>query len=229
MRFFDIKTNIIPRVDPNCESISQSLNLLKEFRSRGITKICSSPNYFDIGQNEIQNIVIDIQKEASKLEDFEIPEIYTSVMYPINLDLIEIENTRSINNSRFLLCKFPTFGIPKNYMEKLRYLVNNNYIPIISNFTHCNLNKQQRIINEIFEIGCFFDLDIYDFFEYKNKHATKSIKLMESNQSIITISGFNKLDDLDKGFERFSKQTKIDLKKLKEIYCWDNPNLIISS
>tara|TARA_B100000579_G_scaffold257090_1_gene211646 strand:- start:398 stop:1087 length:690 start_codon:yes stop_codon:yes gene_type:complete len=229
MRFFDIKTNIIPRVDPNCESISQSLNLLKEFKGRNITKICSSPNYFDIGEIEIQNIIIDIQKEASKLEDFEIPEIYTSVMHPINLDLIEIKNIRSINNSRFLLCKFPTFGIPVNYSDKLRYLVNNNYIPIISNFSHCDLNKYQKVIQEIFEIGCFFDLDINDFFEYKNKYSTRSIKFMESQQSIITVSGFNKLDDMDKGFERFSRITKINQKKLKEVYCWDNPNLIISS
>jgi len=52
---------------------------------------------------------------------------------------------------------------------------------------------------------------------------------MENLQSIITVSGFNKLKDINKSFERFSKQTKIDLNKLIEIYCWDNPNLIISS
>ncbi len=229
MRYFDIKSNIIPRIDPNCESISQSLNLLKEFRSRGIYKICSSPNYFDVGNVEINDIIIDIQKEASKLENFEIPEIYISVIHPINLDLIEIENLRSINDSRFLLCKFPTYGVPKNYVQKLKYLVNNNYIPVITNFYNCTLNNNQKAIQEIFEIGCFFDLDIYDYFKFKNKHASKSIRHMENLQSIITVSGFNKLKDINKSFERFSKQNKIDLNKLIEIYCWDNPNLIISS
>ena len=133
MRFFDIKTNIIPRVDPNCDSISESLKFLKEFRERNIHKICSSPNYFDVGHNKIEEIVIDIQKEASKIENFEIPEIYTSILYPINIDLIGLENISSVNNSRFLLCKFPTYGTPVNYLEKLNYLINNNYIPVLTN------------------------------------------------------------------------------------------------
>ena len=98
MRFFDIKTNIIPRVDPNCDSISESLKFLKEFRERNIHKICSSPNYFDVGHNKIEEIVIDIQKEASKIENFEIPDIYTSILYPINIDLIGLENISSVNN-----------------------------------------------------------------------------------------------------------------------------------
>ena len=130
MRFFDIKTNIIPRVDPNCDSISESLKFLKGFRERNIHKICSSPNYFDVGHNKIEEIIIDIQKEASKIENFEIPDIYTSILYPINIDLIGLENINSVNNSRFLLCKFPTYGTPVNYLEKLKYLINNNYITI---------------------------------------------------------------------------------------------------
>ena len=88
MRFFDIKTNIIPRVDPNCDSISEALKFLNEFRNNDIYKICSSPNYFDLGNNKIDEIIIDIQKEASKLENFEIPEIFISTLYPVNIDLI---------------------------------------------------------------------------------------------------------------------------------------------
>ena len=45
MRLFDIKTNIIPRIDPNCDSISESLNYLKDFKNRNLDKICSSPNF----------------------------------------------------------------------------------------------------------------------------------------------------------------------------------------
>ena len=57
MRLFDIKTNIIPRIDPNCDSISESLNYLKKFKDRNIEKICSSPNYFDVEDNNIIDIM----------------------------------------------------------------------------------------------------------------------------------------------------------------------------
>ena len=75
MRLFDLKTNIIPRVDPNCDSISESLNYLKIFKEKNIDKICSSPNFW-FEDNNLSDILIDLQKEASKIEDLEIPEIF---------------------------------------------------------------------------------------------------------------------------------------------------------
>tara|TARA_X000001036_G_C20455896_1_gene715338 strand:+ start:25 stop:708 length:684 start_codon:yes stop_codon:yes gene_type:complete len=227
MRFFDIKTNIIPRVDPNCESISESLTFLKEFKNKKIDKVCSAPNYFDIGHKEIKEIIIDIQKEASKIENFEIPEIFSSILYPINSDLINMKKIMSINNSRFLYCKFPTFGIPHNYLEKLIYLINNNYIPILTNINNSPLNIKK--INELLDIGCLFDIDIYNFFQFKNNKSIKIINFLERRDSILTVSGLSKIEELLKNLERFSKLTKIDLDKLKIIYCWENPNLIISS
>jgi len=229
MRLFDIKTNIMPRVDPNCESISQSLSLLKEYKDQNIHKVCSAPNYFDVENNAIKEIIIDVQKEASKIENFEIPEIFISIIYPVNINLIELEKIVSINNSRFIHCKFPNYGTPSNYLEKLKYLINNNYIPIITNANNSPLNKNLKNLNELLEIGCFFDIDINDFFLYKNKKSIKTIKYLEIRDSILTISGFSKMKSKDKKFERFSRLTKIDLDKLKEVYCWSNPNLIISS
>ena len=38
MRLFDIKTNIIPRIDPNCDSISESLNYLKNLKTEILRK-----------------------------------------------------------------------------------------------------------------------------------------------------------------------------------------------
>jgi len=229
MRLFDIKTNIMPRVDPNCESISQSLSLLREYKNQNIHKVCSAPNYFDVESHQIKEIIIDVQKEASKIENFEIPEIFIAILYPVNINLIELEKIISINNSRFIFCKFPTYGIPSNYLEKLKYLINNNYIPIITNVDNSPINKNFKNLNELLEIGCFFDIDINDFFLFKSKKSIQTIKYLDAKDSILTISGFSKLKYLDKDFERFSRLTKIDLNKLKEIYCWNNPNLIISS
>ncbi len=229
MRLFDIKTNILPRIDPNCDSISESLNYLKNFKKRNLDKICSTPNFFDVGDYNLSDILIDLQKEASKLENFEIPEIFSSAIYPLNTNLIEFDNLITINETNFIICKFPTFGIPPNYTEKLRYLINNNYLPIITNIVHSPLGKNQKILNGLFEIGCLFDIDINDFFEFKNKKISKIIKYMENQNSIITVSGFNKIIELQRSFERFSKQTGVDKDKLEHKYCWSNPNLIISS
>ena len=229
MRLFDIKTNILPRIDPNCDSISESLNYLKGFKNRNLEKICSSPNFFDVGKNNLPDVLIDLQKEASKLENFDIPEIFSSVIYPMNTNLVEFNNFITINNSNFIMCKFQTFGVPVNFYEKLRYLINNNYLPIITNIVYSPLGKNKKILNDLFEIGCLFDIDINDFFEFKNKSAVKIIKFLENQNSIITISGFNKIEELEKSFERFSKQTGLERDKLEHKYCWSNPNLIISN
>jgi len=227
-RLFDIKTNIIPRLDPNCDSISESLNRLKIFKERNLEKICSCPNYFDIGNKNISDILIDIQKEASKLDGFEIPEIFSSALYPLNANILAIKKLISINNSTFILCKFPTHGIPHNYKEKLSYLINNNYLPIITNLDHSPLNNSKKL-KEIMEMGCLFDIDLYNFFKSKDKKLINIIKYMEKQNSIITISGFNKLENVDESLKIFSRKTKIDIKKVEEVYCWGNPNLIINS
>ena len=74
-----------------------------------------------------------------------------------------------------------------------------------------------------------FDIDIYDFFEFKNKKTSKIIKYMEKQNSIITVSGFNRIVELQRSFERFSKQTGVDRDKLEHEYCWNNPNLIVNN
>ena len=66
MRLFDIKTNIMPRVDPNCDSISESLKLLNKFRNRNISKICTVPNYFDLGDNNNAPTLCAIIENFSK-------------------------------------------------------------------------------------------------------------------------------------------------------------------
>ena len=68
MRLFDIKTNIIPRVDPNCESISQSLSLLREFKNRNVHKVCSAPNYFDVENYQIKEIIIGTNNKGKYRE-----------------------------------------------------------------------------------------------------------------------------------------------------------------
>tara|TARA_S200000501_G_scaffold185937_1_gene174889 strand:- start:2252 stop:2941 length:690 start_codon:yes stop_codon:yes gene_type:complete len=229
MRLFDIKTNIIPRVDPNCESISESLSFLKEFKDKDIEKICSAPNFFDVGNNQIEDIIIEIQKEASKIEDFEIPIIYNSIVYPINIDIVNLEKINSINNSRFFFCRFPSYGVPSNYLEKLKYAVNNNYIPILTNVYNSPISRKIKNLNDLLEIGCFFDVDLNNFVKFNNKKSIKIIKYMEHKNSILTISGFSKMQDLENNFEKFSKKTKIDLDKIQNIYCWSNPNMIIFS
>tara|TARA_B100000424_G_C22571184_1_gene322189 strand:- start:88 stop:516 length:429 start_codon:yes stop_codon:yes gene_type:complete len=135
----------------------------------------------------------------------------------------------SINNSRFVYCRFPSNGIPKNYNENVRFLINSKYVPIITNFNYCPLSEDKKVINELFEIGCLFDIDLYDYFEFGNRHSTNVIKYMEEQGSIITFSGINRLTDINKAFLRLNRQSKINLDKIIEYYCWKNPNLIISN
>jgi hypothetical protein len=52
---------------------------------------------------------------------------------------------------------------------------------------------------------------------------------MESQNSIISISGISKLNEIQRSFNRFCKQTGIDKDKLEHVYCWGNPALITNS
>ena len=112
------------------------------------------------------------------------------MIYPLNNELKDFNKLVSINNSQFIYCKFPTNGIPINYEDFLRNLITNGYVPIITNITHCSLNENIKKINELFEYGCLFDIDIFDFHNF-NFYAGNDLLFRALRQSTI---GAERLD-----------------------------------
>ena len=225
MNLIDLKANIIPQVDPGCSSLSDSLNKLKLMKESNISKICAAPEYYDSINFNINDMLVEIQKESSKLEGFKIPELTSGVVYPLNIDFKKINNFESINKTAYIFCRFPSHDLNKNFSENINSLITRNYIPILVNIENSFIKLNQ--IKELKEIGCLVSVDLY--LSYWSNTAKDCIRKLESDHLIDIVAGFSKFENLKHSVIKFSEDSKINMKKLENLYMNKNPNLILES
>ena len=229
MGLFDLKANIIPGVDPDFGSLVDSLNKLKSIKGMNINKICAAPSYYDAINHDIESIIIEIQKEASKLYKFDIPELFSSITYPINLKFDEFNNLKTINGTGYLFCQFPFYDLNKDFINKIKTLINQNYIPVLINLEQSFLNDKLNQIKELKSIGCLVSVDLYLYINNWSNTVNDCVRRLEKEYLIDIVTGFSKFENFDQEIHRFCKHSKIEEIKLREIYMEENPNLISSS
>ena len=225
MNLIDLKANIIPQVDPGCSSLSDSINKLKLMKDSNIRKICAAPEYYDSINFNINDMLIEIQKESSKLEGFEIPELTSGMVYPLNLDFKKINNFETINKTAYIFCRFPSYDLNKKNFENINSLLTRNYIPILVNIENSSIKLNK--IRELKEIGCLVSVDLY--LNYWSNTAKDFIRKLESNHLIDIVAGFSKFENLKHSVIKFSEDSKINMEKLENLYMNENPNLILES
>jgi tyrosine-protein phosphatase YwqE len=231
MDFFDLKVNIIPEIDPYCENISESISALNKMAKNSIKKVCAMPLSIDIqDEYNIENILVEIQKEASQISDLIIPKLIWGIEYPLNFDIASIDNLRSINNGKYVMVKFPTNDIPKDYQIQLRYLIAQGLTPIINNLENSLLSSKTKEVQSINEIGCLINIDMTNYFLNKSNKLNKFIIDLEKKDMIVLVSGFSKLTEgLYEKIVEFSELTKIEFSKLTKHYMSRNPDIIANS
>jgi len=226
MDLLDLKANIVPQVDPNCASLSDSINKLKLMKEMNINKICAAPEYYDSINFNINDILIEIQKESSKLEGFQIPELTSGIVYPLNIDFKNIPNLETINKTRYIFCRFPSYDLNKDFSEKINSLFTQNYIPVLVNLENSYLHNRLNKIKELKGLGCLVSIDLSTCWSNESKDC---IRKLESNNLIDVVTGFSKFENLNEIINKFSSDSKIEDEKLQEIYMYENPNLILKS
>ena len=229
MGLFDLKANNIPGVDPDFGSLVDSMNKLKSIKGMNINKICAAPSYYDAANHDIESIIIEIQKEASKLDEFDIPELFSSITYPINLKFEEFNDLKTINGTGYLFCQFPFYDLNKDFINKIKTLINQNYIPVLINLEQSFLNDKLNQIKELKSIGCLVSVDLYLYINNWSNTVNDCVRRLEKEYLIDIVTGFSKFENFDQEIYRFCKDSKIEEIKLREIYMEENPNLISSS
>ena len=89
--------------------------------------------------------------------------------------------------------------------------------------SYVKLNK----IKELKEIGCLVGVDLYS--SYWSNEAKDYIRKLESDNLIDIVTGFSKFENLKDSVIKFSKDSKINMEKLENLYMNENPNLILES
>ncbi len=226
MNSLDLKANIIPEVDPGCNSLAESIKKLKLMKEMNINKVCAAPEYYDSVNFNIDDILIEIQKESSKLDGFKIPELISGVVYPINIDFKKT-NLKTISKTNYIFCRFPTYDLNNNFIENINFLFNQNYTPILMNLENSYFNNKFSKIKELKDMGCLISIDLNS--NNWSKESIACTNKLDSGNLIDIITGFSKFENLSEIINKFSLSSGIDKERLEKIYMNETPNLIIES
>ena len=231
MNFFDLKVNIIPNIDPNFSSISNSMEILKEIHSHDISKICAVPFIYDIKKRNPTKILTEIQKEASKISDFNIPDLSHAIEYPINYKYSNPSELVTLNHTKYLMLKFPSFDLPLNLIEILNRFNSQGFTIIINNLESNILFKKYFDTKILTENNCLLNIDISKIILSKKSNQIPFIKFINEKKLIASFSGFSKRisDGVIETINKFSYLTGIDKDKILNDFMWRNPNIINSS
>ncbi len=186
----DFHSHILPELDDGSRSIEETINLIKEAKKVGFTKIIATSHYiqdeyeFDVESRE--KFLEMINKGIKDLEiDIELylgSEIY--VDYNM-LELIQDNKASTINNSKYILFELPMRNEIPNLKNIIYNLLGNKYVPIIAHPERYEyVKKNPNWLLEFLELGVLFQANFGSVLGMYGKHAEKTVKLLLKNNMI---------------------------------------------
>lgn len=233
----DIHSHLLYGVDDGAKSIEESLDILADLKRLGYTDVILTPHYikdshYDSKRSE--NLKrLKVLKEELKNNNIDI-NVYLGNEIYIDDDIEEFLNNdiiSSLNDSKFLLIELPMSGEYPNYKEIFNYLIKKNYNVILAHpERYLAFQKDFSKVEELSDIGVYFQCNIESINGRYGKNAKKTIKKLLKNRKI----NFLATDIHHKrNNEDFLKSKKSILKYIKEeefnILTYENPSKIIKS
>ena len=233
----DFHSHILPGVDDGSASIEETMQLIKEARKVGFTKIISTSHYVEEQYEyneatrkqflEILNAGVKSLGEDVKL--YLGSEIYAS--YDI-VELLKEAKASSINNSRYVLFELPMQNELPNFKNIIYQLLANNYIPIIAHPERYSYVKENpNWLIEFIELGVLFQANYGSIIGIYGKQAQKTVKQLLKNNMIHFLGSdvhrpktiYTKIPEIMEELEKVIDAEQI--KKLSEI----NPSLVLEN
>jgi protein-tyrosine phosphatase len=155
----DIHSHILSGLDDGATHMQESLNMARQAVSQGIHTVIATPhhangrysNKSDIIKNSVDQLNARLQEEQIPLQVLAGQEVR---VYQELLKHLEDGELLSLDNSRYILLEFPSYGIPSSAQEVLYELQVMGKVPIIA-----HPERNQEIIKnpvkllELVELG----------------------------------------------------------------------------
>ncbi len=163
-KFVDIHTHFLP-IQDGPGDIGQAVRAIRIAEENNISKIILTPHYMsdDISYNrsDVFNLFKELKEETQK-KGLDV-ELYLGNECVIDDKITEdIKEGRALTlgGTRYILCEYPFFQIPFNYMKIIYQLIDNGYRPIIAH-PERNLYIQTNIrsLLELKNNGCLIQIN----------------------------------------------------------------------
>lgn len=210
----DLHNHLLYRIDDGSKSLEESIEILNNLESEGVTSIVVTPHYI-IGSNYNSN---NIEKERllKELQKRTNIKLYLgNEIYIDNRVSEEIKNGNisTINNSKYLLIELPLHEKMECAKDILFRLRNEGYIPIIAHPERYHYISLDELIGYV-EMGCLLQGNITSLNNKYGNNARLNLELLLKKRMIYVMGTDT--------HSNHNSNIKECLKKLKKIINDDN-------
>lgn len=180
----DFHSHILPQTDDGSISIEETINILKEAKQVGFTKVISTSHYlegyYESNQKERNELLEKIKQENVEVELYLGSEIYISENM---IEFLKDKKASSINNSRYVLFELPMGNETMLAKEMIYRLIENNYVPVIAHpERYSYVQDNPEYVEELLQMGAMFQANYGSVIGLYGKKAEKTVKkLLKEN------------------------------------------------
>ena len=174
----DFHSHILPNIDDGSSSIEESINILKEAKEAGFTKIISTSHYieeyYESDEKERTELLKNIEKNYQDIELYLGNEIYITDQM---IELVKEGKASTINNSKYILFELPMNTKTMLTKEMIYRIIENGYTPIIAHPERYNyVQGYPEYVEELAEMGAMFQANYGSIIGMYGEKAKKTVK-----------------------------------------------------
>ena len=187
LNMIDFHSHILPGIDDGSRNMEQSIQILKEAKEAGFSKVISTSHYmeeyFECDENNRKQLIEELQKEVKDIELYLGSEIYITNNI---VDLIKDGKASSINGTKYVLFEFPLAETkPMNDKEVIYRLIENGYVPIIAHpERYPFIQKDPDYLFDLADMGALFQANYGSIIDMYGSKAKKTLKKLLKNDLI---------------------------------------------
>lgn len=190
----DMHSHILFEVDDGPTTIEESMELLKEVKSKGVTHIIFTPHFnkrnhslnHEKTEENFQKLKKAVNKENLNIEIYLGNEVYLdSIGYTTILD----NGFNTLAGSMYILIEFNEMLPPSNIPEICYETMLNGYIPIIAHAERYEfLHNNNKMLRDILEEGAHLQINASTIINKESKERNKFAHYLLKNQLISFIA-----------------------------------------
>ena len=182
----DMHSHILPNIDDGSRNMEETLNLIKEAKKIGFTKIVLTPHYiegyYEKGEEERKALIDKISREVKGIELYNANEVYMSENI---INLLQEKKISKINDTKYLLFEMPINIKPMNLYEVVNEMLEHNIKPILAHpERYTFIFKEPEIIYDLIQKGVLMQANYGSIICLYGKRTEVMVKKLLQNNMI---------------------------------------------
>ena len=211
--FVDIHSHILPGIDDGAKDVTQSLELIKEMKKLGFSKIIGTPHtYPGLYENSIESIKGAYKKVKEKgIKDIDID---FSSEYMLDNTIIEKVRNKKILclKDNYVLIEMSFIAKPIGLYELIYEIKVNGFLPVLAHPERYLFLENLKEYDKLKKFGCLFQANLLSLTNHYGKRVNDRLNKLISRNLIDFVGS-----DVHNTNHILAFEKKVELKNINKL------------